>query len=44
LPGHSEPDLVEQERYARAARTEDGFRGYIEALLAGRTDAAGGAR
>ena len=35
LPGHSEPDAAEQERYARAARSEDGFRAYLAELLAG---------
>ena len=37
LPGHSEPDLIEQERYARAARSEDGFHAYVAGLLAGAT-------
>ena len=35
LPGHSDPDGPEQERYARAARSEDGFRAYVAELLAG---------
>lgn len=35
LPGHSDPDGPEQERYARAARSEVGFRAYVAELLAG---------
>lgn len=33
LPGHSEPDSAEQERYARAARSDEGFRAYLEEWL-----------
>ncbi len=35
LPGHSAPDDAAQERYARAARTDDGFRTWLAAFLAG---------
>ena len=42
LPGHSEPDSAEQERYAQAARTEDGFRRYVEEFLVSRPGTTGG--
>lgn len=35
LPGGPEPDLAAQERYARAARSDEGFRAWLEAWLAG---------
>lgn len=33
LPGRHEPDAAAQERYARAARTEEGFRAWLEEWL-----------
>ena len=44
LPGHSEPDNAEQARYARAARSDEGFRAYVAELLAGAAGAPGTTR
>ena len=43
LPGHSEPDSAEQERYAQAARSEAGFAAYVAESLAAAADAAAAA-
>ena len=35
LPGGPDPDLAAQERYARAARSDEGFRAWLDEWLAG---------